>query len=525
MGETKPRRRLLVVDDSPGHVNLLVKMLGGEYDVTVAHGGEEAIEIVLGESPPEIVLLDIVMPEMDGIEVLKKIRDKRGMMELPVIMVTSKRKSEDLVGALSLGANDYLTKPVDFGIARARIGTQIRLVQTRVQLEKAQRDALRASNFKSEFLAGMSHEIRTPMNAIIGVTDLMSETELDPEQKEFVQIMRSAGKTLIDLINDILDLSKIEAGRLELESVDFSVVELADETIKAMETGAREKGLELKSAIGREAPDTVRGDSERLRRILTNLIGNAVKFTDRGGVTLRVEKDPDSDGPAALRFIVSDTGIGVPEDRREAIFDNFSQADSSSTRQYGGTGLGLAICRRLTELMGGKIRVESEPGKGNSFIFTAAFEPAEPARAEAAAEVRPEPEAPQSSSGPRILNILLVDDDPANRIMVKAFIKKTPHRVDEAENGQIAVDKFKAGDYDLVFMDMQMPIKDGLTATREIRAWETQSGRAAVPIVALTAHALAEHIERSIEAGCDDHLTKPIRQDLFLSALDKYTVA
>ncbi len=407
--------------------------------------------------------------------------------------------------------------------------------QAEALILEARDKAEEVSRAKSEFLSMMSHEIRTPLNAIIGMSELLEETRLDEEQKKYVHTFKNAGESLLHIINDILDYSKIEAGKIELERVPFDLIGMVKSTSEIMAMQARQKGVQLIVDIRPDVPGDLTGDQQRLRQVLINLIGNAIKFTEKGEISVRLEKIDENarERKCTVRFSVTDTGIGIPREKLEYIFEHFSQADTSVTRKFGGTGLGLAICKKLIELMGGQILVESRVGKGSRFYFTLPFDlqvrdetiPPEgiPANQKAPSlEKTREGAEDLSAVSPqqmRPLNILHIEDAENNRMIIRSYFKKTPFLVDEAVNGQIGLDKFKAGHYDLVLMDMQMPLMDGYTATREIRKWEKEKGLREVPILALTAHVLKEDVEKSLAAGCTGHLTKPIKKSDLIQAI------
>lgn len=376
------------------------------------------------------------------------------------------------------------------------------------------RDAAQSANSaKSQFLANMSHEIRTPLNGVIGLAQAMARTELSEPQREMLELIQSSGQTLQVLLSDILDLARVESGRLELASEPFDLGRAVRDAAQLYEAAAREKGLQFFVDIAPDADRWVEGDLVRLKQILTNLVSNAVKFTSQGFVSLTASGGPDRDGRGTLRFTVEDTGIGFDCATRERLFSRFEQADGGITRRFGGSGLGLAISRQLAEMMGGELDCESEPGGGSAFILTIPF-----VGAEAPATAAPTDE--RDHAGAAALRILVADDHPVNRKVVEMILAQVGAELTMAENGVEALHACRESDFDLILMDMQMPVMDGLTATREIRLHEAALGLDRTPIVMLTANALAEHIAATEAAGADRHLAKPFEAADLLGLLD-----
>ncbi|MGV9010425.1 response regulator [Brevundimonas sp.] len=364
------------------------------------------------------------------------------------------------------------------------------------------RDAAQTANTaKSQFLANMSHEIRTPLNGVIGVAQALAQTDLSTQQKEMLQLIQSSGQTLQVLLSDILDLARVESGRLELTPEPFDLGRAVREAAQLYEAMAAEKGLRLVVEIAPELDGWVVGDVVRIKQILTNLVSNAVKFTARGMVTLTALPGPARDGHALVRFTVEDTGIGFDAETRSRLFSRFEQADGAITRKFGGSGLGLAISHQLAGMMGGHLDCESEPGGGAAFILTVPLP-----RADAPLVIAP---VVAEVTATRHLRVLLADDHPVNRKVVQMILDPLGVELIETENGAEAVEAFRRSEFDVVLMDMQMPVMDGLLATREIRQWEAVAGQRPTPIVMLTANALSEHIQAGAAAGADRHLAKP----------------
>lgn len=541
--DRKKRFKIFIVDDVPGNIQLAANILKkSDYDFFYAENGKKALSIAK-ENDFDLILLDIMMPEIDGYQVCEHLKKDPATRDIPIIFLTAKADTESIVKGLGAGAVDYVTKPFNDAELMAR-------VKTHLELRSAQQDLREANATKDKFFSIIAHDLKNPFNTLIGLSELLIKDYDyfdDEKKKKFIQSIYESSDNMYKLLENLLNWSRMQTGRIEWNPENIDLNKLADENVSLLKTAAVNKNINFFSEL--DTGTTVYADVDMVTMVFRNLITNAIKFTQEGGEVKIIAKPTGN----FEEITISDTGLGIGEEDIKKLFRINVQHSTSGTAKEKGTGLGLILCKEFIEKNGGKIWVDSELGKGSDFKFTlpktkSVFVDKEKVRDvgidayQTRPDKRPErfqtisdlPGAEDKGTNEKLvsehtdkkidfpLRILLVDDDDSNLMIAKLYLKNMPIQLDTAEHGVVAVEKFKSGHYDLVVMDMQMPVMDGYAAAREIRLFERNNGEKETPIIALSAYARKEEIQKSIDAGCNDHLNKPIRQAELIDMISKY---
>jgi CheY-like chemotaxis protein len=554
VSDFKPENFLiLVVDDMTQNLQILMSILEKVgYNISFATSGKQTLER-LTKVKPDLILLDLMMPDLDGLEVCKRLKADPNCCDIPVIFLTASHEPDKLLEAFEKGAVDYVTKPFKTAELLARVKTHLELKQTRdelknmtEELEIARDSALELSNLKSQFLANMSHEIRTPMNGVLGMTDLLLNTELNQQQRDYLKILRGSGEDLLKLIEDILEISKLEMGATKLSYISFDLRDLLREISLKFEPLVNQKSLDFSFVIEEEIPPEIIGDRFYLDKILSNLIDNSIKFTSQGHIIIKlssqispVKHELIGDNISIISddnliITVEDTGIGISKDDQDKMFKSFSQIDSSNTRKYGGTGLGLAICKHLVNLMKGEISYQSIQGKGSTFFLEIPIGIEE--KYQKHQQIIPtdtlinqdninivktkKNESKSALITDKNIHILVVEDSIINRKVLVHQLQLMGYTVNSADNGEEALAQIEKLNYDLIFMDCQMPVLDGYDATTKIR--QIQKEKKSI-IIGLTANVLQSDRQKGLDVGMDDYLNKPISVESLREVLNKWT--
>ncbi len=518
--------KILIVDDEPD-VELLVtqqfrrQIRNGEYEFVFANNGVAALEVLQSNSDIGLIMTDINMPDMDGLTLLSHIKEIP--RNIKVVVVSAYNDMGNIRTAMNRGAFDFLTKPIDFSDFDQTLEKTLdevtfikQALKNAEQLEVERMERTRAEErekMEQQFLANMSHEIRTPLNAVYGMTRLLQQKVEDEEHLKYVRGIRMSCENLIVIINDILDLSKVKAGRMEFENIPFSPLEIMQHLYNTLQLKAEEKGILLNYTFDKDVPEVLIGDPTRLSQILINLIGNAIKFTEKGTVHVSISGTYTDKQNFKMRCEVKDTGIGMMPEVLNKVFEKFTQASTEITRKFGGTGLGLSISKKLVESQGGRIDVSSEYGKGSTFVFDISYVVG--TKTEIRSEKEPTKEEVEKVNG---MNILLAEDNHFNQIVAMGLIQSIAKqaRIDTAINGIEVIDKLAKEQYDVIIMDIQMPDMDGIEATQKIR----ESGNQ-IPIVVMTAGVTSTELDTAMSAGANDFIPKPFEPGILIQKLAK----
>ena len=493
---------ILAIDDKPANLLLLGKALADEFDLKLATSGATGLALAI-ELQPDLILLDVMMPDMDGYETCHRLMADPATRDIPIIFVTAQNSTDDETRGLRAGVVDFISKPFHLAVLRAKVRIHLKMKRMADQLRSMAHTAEEATRSKSQFLANMSHEIRTPMNAILGMQTLLGKTSLTPKQADYVAKSENAALSLLGLLNDILDMSKVEAGKMMLDAQAVSLSQMVEDILVIVSAYIGIKPVKLTLNLDKDLPLQVLCDGLRLKQVLINLCGNAVKFTPHGQVDLSIQYISTDADAVTLKFSVQDNGIGIAPENQSRIFSGFTQAEASTTRRFGGTGLGLAISQHLIAMMGGKLELQSALGRGSLFYFTLTL----PIVAKDMLTTK----SPAADAGAFALSgmrILVVEDNLVNQQIASELLLGEGAVVQLANDGQEAIDLIDAAisPFDVVLMDMQMPVMDGLTATRTLRQKRDASE---LPIVAVTANAMDSDRLACLDAGMNDYVVKP----------------
>jgi signal transduction histidine kinase len=528
----KEKINIILVDDRADNILALESALEGDaVDIFTTTDPKEVLDMCIRCSI-SIALIDVKMPEIDGFELLHILKDNPETSHIMVVLMTGySTNSEHVIKGLTGGAVDYLFKPLDLYITIAKVNSLITLVNYQKEVElkneelinyqeglyRAIKDTEHDKVIKENFLANMSHEIRTPLNAIIGLTNLLKDTELNSDQKEMINLMDYSSKSLLGIVNDILDSAQMDAGKFHLQRAEISITELLTNLCDLLRPLANEKGLEFKCEIADAVPDRIIADSLRLNQILTNIINNAIKFTYSGAIEIKLDVLQNTAEKVQLNFAVKDSGLGIPKSSIDKIFQRFEQVEDKTWQNYGGNGLGLSIVKRLVELKGGQLNVESEIGVGTTFSFSNWFELAAPINQ--SADVTKD-----DSNSARLNNImvLLAEDNSASQYIIVEMLGKWNMSVDVASNGMEAFEKLKYHDYSLVLLDTHMPVLNGYETARKIRR-EMTGSKQNIPIISFSASVTESEKNAAITAGANDFINKPFEPEALRSKILKFS--
>jgi len=513
----KKRNKILVVDDDKQSLIDIVEILDSDYIVYTAKDGMSALE-KSNEVLPDLILLDVIMPYMNGFDVLVELKKSDNTKDIPIIFITGMRETSSEYAGLSIGASDYIRKPFDANITKLRVQHQIEIINLKQDLEQTAIAAQMSNHAKTIFLANMSHEIRTPMNNILGFTELALDLNLTAKGRDYLNKILENSKMLLQIINVILDISKIEAGKMELEHIPFDAHDMMAVCQATISPKAHEKNLELRIYAEHAPGKVLVGDSTRLLQVLINLLSNAVKFSETGVIKLFASIVKSEENSVTMLFEVKDTGIGMTPDQISNIFERFTQADSSTTRKYGGTGLGLTISKNIVEMMGGTLNVESTAGAGSTFSFEVTFDTVDSDTDVILKTIKIEMQKPTFEG-----EVLLCEDNLMNQQVIYDHLKRVGLNTVIADNGKMGVDIVKnrmeagAKQFDLILMDMHMPVMDGYEATEKIAAFDL-----GIPIVAITANIMTHNNELYKESGMTGFLGKPYTSQELWQCLMQY---